>query len=89
LGIVAAHARLTLASRTTLVPVVRREPERQQLLFRHGAARVVPEAVEELELPYSKIRVVPPPMVPKSSPYRYAIESESCSLSVEPEALVT
>jgi hypothetical protein len=32
------------------VPVVRREPERQQLLFRHGAARVVPEAVEELGL---------------------------------------
>jgi hypothetical protein len=60
LGIVAAHARLTLASRTTLVPVVRREPERQQLLFHHGAARVVPEAVdEEFGLPYSKIRVIP------------------------------
>ena len=43
----------------TLVPVVRREPERQQLLFRHGAARVVPEAVEELGLPHSKI---PPPL---------------------------
>jgi len=51
----------------TLVPVVRREPERQQLLLRHGAARVVPEtqteAVEvELGLPLSKIRVIPLPL---------------------------
>ena len=44
------------------MPVVRREPERQQLLLRHGAARVVPEAVEELGLPHSKIRVLPPPL---------------------------
>eukprot|EP00964_Phaeocystis_antarctica_P038123 scaffold21821_cov67-Phaeocystis_antarctica.AAC.2 len=40
--------------------VVRREPERQQLLLRHGAARVVPEAVEELGLPLSKLRVITP-----------------------------
>ena len=39
------------------MPVVRREPDRQQLLFRHGAARVVPEAVEELGLPHSKKEV--------------------------------
>ena len=45
------------------MPVVRREPERQQLLLRHGAARAdVPEAVEELGLPHSKIRVLPPPL---------------------------
>ena len=32
-----------------LVPVVGRELEHQQLLLLHGAARVVPEAVEELD----------------------------------------
>ena len=46
----------------TLVPVVRRELERQQLLLRHGAARVEPEAVEELGLPLSKLRVIPLPL---------------------------
>ena len=85
LGIVAAHARLTLASRTTLVPVVRREPERQQLLFRHGAARVVPEAVEELGPALQQDPGYPSAYGPKIK--SVPIESESCSLSVE--ALVT
>ena len=44
------------------MPVVRRELERQQLLLRHGAARVEPEAVEELGLPLSKLRVIPLPL---------------------------
>ena len=44
-----------------LVPVVGRELERQQRLLLHGAAGVVPEAVEKLGLPLSKLRVLPPP----------------------------
>eukprot|EP00964_Phaeocystis_antarctica_P138671 scaffold103335_cov60-Phaeocystis_antarctica.AAC.3 len=45
-----------------LAPVVRRQRERrQQLLLRHDAARVEPEAVKELGLLLRQLRVLPPP----------------------------
>jgi hypothetical protein len=57
----AAAQHVVTVADAALVPVVGRELERQQLLLLHGAARVVPEAVEELGLPLSKLRVLPPP----------------------------